>query len=95
MLDRLERVGPGVYQTTKPIPVHGEWKALLRLHRGNSLQAVPIYLPRDTAIPAAEVPADHASFVPHVRAGTRCALASAAHSWSLTAPRRVLTRPRR
>ena len=52
VLDRLERVGPGVFRSTKPIPVHGNWKALLRLHRGDSLQAVPIYLPRDPAIPA-------------------------------------------
>jgi hypothetical protein len=57
VLDRLERVGEGVYRTTKPIPVHGKWKALLRLHRGDSLDAVPIYLPRDPNIPAAEVPA--------------------------------------
>ena len=48
---------PGRYRTTKPIPVHGEWKALIRLHRGNSLSGVPIYLPRDQAIPAKEVPA--------------------------------------
>jgi hypothetical protein len=57
VLDRLEQVGPGVYRTTKPIPVHGDWKALLRLHSGDSLRAVPIYLPRDSAIPAAEVAA--------------------------------------
>jgi len=57
VLDRLERVGEGVYRTTKPIPVHGSWKALIRLHRGNSIQAVPIYLPRDPAIPAPEVAA--------------------------------------
>ena len=70
VLDRLERVEPGVYRTTKPIPVHGEWKALVRLHRGNSLQGVPIYLPRDTAIPAAEVPAEPTfvrTFVPDKR----------------------------
>jgi hypothetical protein len=59
VLDRLERVEPGVYRTTKPIPVHGDWKALLRLHRGDSLQAVPIYLPNDPAIPAPAVPARH------------------------------------
>src|SRR4051794_27152915 len=27
-LDRLHRTGPGTYRTTKPIPVHGSWKAL-------------------------------------------------------------------
>ena len=32
VLDRLERTGPGTYRTTRPIPVDGEWKALLRLH---------------------------------------------------------------
>jgi hypothetical protein len=67
VLDRLERVGEGVYETTRPIPVHGTWKAMIRLHRGGSLQAVPIYLPRDPAIPAAEVPARTTftrSFVP-------------------------------
>jgi hypothetical protein len=70
VLDDLERVGPGVYRTTKPIPVHGEWKAVLRLHRGKSLQGVPIYLPRDTAIPAAAVPAERTfvrTFVPDKR----------------------------
>ena len=37
VVDRLERTGPGRYRTTEPIPVHGEWKALIRLHAGNSL----------------------------------------------------------
>ena len=53
VVNRLERVGPGIYRTTTPIPVHGKWKAMLRLHTGNSLEAIPIYLPRDAAIPAA------------------------------------------
>jgi hypothetical protein len=70
VLDRLERVGPGVYRTTKPIPVHGDWKALVRLHRGDSIQGMPIYLPRDRAIPAPAVPAEHRfvrTFVPDKR----------------------------
>jgi hypothetical protein len=57
IVDRLRRVGEGVYETTQPIPVHGNWKSLVRLHRGNSLTAVPVFLPRDVAIPAPEVPA--------------------------------------
>jgi hypothetical protein len=57
VVDRLRRVGEGHYRTTKPIPVYGDWKALIRMHHGNSLTATPIYLPRDVAIPAAEVPA--------------------------------------
>ena len=57
VLDRLERVGPGRYASTKPIPVHGTWKTMIRLHRGRSLTTVPVFLPRDAAIPAKEVPA--------------------------------------
>jgi hypothetical protein len=57
VLDPLERVGPGVYRTTKPIPVHDGWKAMVRLQRGSTLVSVPIYLPLDRAIPAADLPA--------------------------------------
>jgi hypothetical protein len=53
----LERTAPGVYRSTEPIPVHGNWKAMIRLHDGNSLTALPLYLPRDEAIPVGEVPA--------------------------------------
>ncbi len=53
----LERTAPGVYRSTEPIPVHGDWKTMIRLHDGNSLTALPIYLPRDEAIPVGEVPA--------------------------------------
>jgi len=61
VVDRLQPVGPGRYRTTKPIPVHDNWKALIRLHEGTALSAVPIYLPDDPAIPARGVPAS-ASF---------------------------------
>jgi hypothetical protein len=57
VVDRLERTGPGRYTTTRPIPVHGDWKTMVRLHQGDSLAALPIYLPRDAAIPVGEVPA--------------------------------------
>jgi len=53
----LKRSAPGVYRSTEPIPVHGNWKAMIRLHDGSSLTALPIYLPRDEAIPVGEVPA--------------------------------------
>ena len=56
-VDALERVAPGVYRTTEPVAVHGEWKAVLRLHDRDTLASVPVFLPLDTAIPAAEVPA--------------------------------------
>jgi hypothetical protein len=57
VVDPLKRIGPGVYRTTEPIPVYGNWKAMVRLHEGDSLTALPIYLPRDAAIPVGEVPA--------------------------------------
>lgn len=58
IVDEPEEISPGTYRTTTPIPVHDEWKALLRLHTGPTIDAVPIYLPKDPAIPAPEVPAE-------------------------------------
>jgi hypothetical protein len=57
VLDELEQVEPGVYRTTEPLPVDGTWKTLVRLHEGNSLTLLPVYLPADPAIPAEGVPA--------------------------------------
>jgi len=57
-IDRLERTGPGTYESTRPVPVYGDWKTILRLHEGNALLGVPVYLPEDTAIPAPEVKAE-------------------------------------
>ena len=53
----MQKVSDGVWRTTKPVPVYGKWKTLLRLGTVGSLQAVPIYLPADPAIPAKGVPA--------------------------------------
>jgi hypothetical protein len=58
VVDRLERTGPGTYESTKPVPVHGDWKTMLRVHEGNSLLGIPVYLPADPAIPAPEVRAE-------------------------------------
>jgi hypothetical protein len=57
VVSSLERLGPGRYRTKTPFPVHGSWKAMLRVQRGNGLVSVPIYLPEDRAIPARAVPA--------------------------------------
>jgi hypothetical protein len=57
IVNRLDEVAPGVFRTTHPLPVHGNWKSLIRMSDGRSLQAVPIFLPADPAIPAAKVPA--------------------------------------
>jgi hypothetical protein len=53
----LREVSPGVYRTTKPMPVSGNWKTTLRLHTGSAVMGLPIYMPEDKAIPAKEVPA--------------------------------------
>ena len=58
VVDRLERTGPGTYESTKPVPVYGDWKTMLRLHEGNALLGIPVYLPEDPAIPAPEVKAE-------------------------------------
>jgi hypothetical protein len=57
VVDRLKTLGGGSYRTTVPIPVHGEWKATLRMQTGRSVLGLPIYFPSDPAIPA---PAVHA-----------------------------------
>ena len=54
VIDRLERVGPGVYRSTKPIPLGGRWKVGLRLNSGRERGAVPMRLPVDRGLPNAE-----------------------------------------
>jgi hypothetical protein len=61
VIDNLEKVGPGHYRTTTPVPVWGSWKTLLRLQDGRTMAAVPIYLAGDPGIGAPEIPAQ-ASF---------------------------------
>jgi hypothetical protein len=58
VVNALEETGEGEYRTTEPVPLHGDWKTLLRVHDGRMLSAVPIYLPEDAAIPADAIPAD-------------------------------------
>jgi hypothetical protein len=61
VVENLEKLGPGHYRTTEPVPVWGTWKTLLRVHDGKTLTAAPIYLAADPGIGAKEVPAE-ASF---------------------------------
>jgi hypothetical protein len=58
VVDALEQTGEGAYRTTQPIPVDGTWKALLRVHDGRVLTAIPIYLPEDQALGEEEIPAE-------------------------------------
>src|SRR3954469_15901163 len=55
VVDRLEKTGDGVYRTTRPIPVEGNWKSLIRLQDGRELGAVPLYMPADDALKVPEV----------------------------------------
>lgn len=58
VVNALEQTGEGAYRTTEPIPVNGTWKALLRVHDGRVLTAIPIYLPEDQALGEDEIPAE-------------------------------------
>jgi hypothetical protein len=53
----MKRQAPGVYATRKPLPAYGEWKSVLRIHRGDVMASVPVFMPGDPAIPAREIPA--------------------------------------
>ena len=56
-VDRLEEVSAGVWRTTKPVPLHGNWKTTLRLHYGSAVTGAAVYFPEDPAIPAPAVEA--------------------------------------
>ncbi|MFG2001498.1 hypothetical protein ACGFNU_20340 [Spirillospora sp. NPDC048911] len=56
-VEPLIREGRGVYRTSEPMPLHGDWKTLIRVHDGRTLAGVPIYMPADAAIGAKELPA--------------------------------------
>jgi hypothetical protein len=60
-VDRLQRIGEGVYRFRAAAPAYGDWKTILRVQTGRTVMGIPIYMPRDAAIPAREVPAS-ASF---------------------------------
>ena len=50
VIDKLQRVGPGQYRSTQPIPVWGKWKTLLRVQDGKTMAGVPIFLAADPGI---------------------------------------------
>ncbi|GAA2777771.1 hypothetical protein [Saccharopolyspora taberi] len=49
-VDHLRKQPDGSYWTTEPMPLHGNWKTLIRLHDGRAMLAVPIYMPADAAL---------------------------------------------
>ncbi|SNR32985.1 hypothetical protein SAMN06265360_102179 [Haloechinothrix alba] len=55
----LERVDDGVYRSTEPLPVYGEWKTGLRLHTPLRTMAIaPLYAPEDPEADAPEIRAE-------------------------------------
>ena len=66
VVNRLQEVRPGVYRSTEAMPIHGDWKSMVRLHTGNQLSGLPIYAPADNAIPAPLVPAPRAFVRPFI-----------------------------
>jgi len=58
IVEPLEATGePGTFRTEAPVPITGDWKTVIRISSGNTLSAIPVYLPEDPAIPAEGVPA--------------------------------------
>ena len=57
-LSDMEEVSPGRWVSQDPVPVGGHHKSILRLHRGHQMMAVPVFLPADPEIDAAEIPAE-------------------------------------
>jgi hypothetical protein len=67
--DRLRRTGSNTWESTKPVPVGGNWKTLLRVQDGRTLAAVPIFMPADAPLDVEEVPASATftrTFVPEI-----------------------------
>ncbi len=67
--DQLRRTGDNTWESTKPVPVGGNWKTLLRVQDGRMLAAVPIFLPADAPLKAEELPAEASftrDFVPEI-----------------------------
>ena len=55
--DPLEAVSPGVYRSTEPLPIDGNAKVLVRLHKDRALLGLPVRANEDDAIPAPAIEA--------------------------------------
>ena len=77
---------PGVYRTGGEVPLDDDWKTLVRLHDGNSLTALAVYLPKDEAIPVKEVSATEGvtrEFIPDHEILQREQLTAAPALWAV------------
>jgi len=69
VIDRLKRTGPDTWESTRPAPAYGNWKTLLRVQDGRMMTALPIFMARDEALGAPELPASAhftRKFVPEI-----------------------------
>ena len=54
----MREVSEGVYRSSVPMPIHGKWKSMVRLHQGQrDLVALWVYAPEDAEIGKSGVPA--------------------------------------
>ena len=69
VVDNLEKTGDHTWTSTRPVPIGGNWKTLLRVQDGRTLTAAPIYLAADEALGAPEYRAtdgEAVDFVPEI-----------------------------
>src|SRR4051795_6759613 len=57
VVDRLHDAGGGLFTGTERIPLHGDWKAVLRVQHDRKVIGAPVYFPSDPAIPVKGIPA--------------------------------------
>ncbi len=51
LVRNLHAAGAGVWKTSEPVPLYGDWKTSLRLQQGRALLAIPLHLPREPSVP--------------------------------------------
>ncbi|MCW3041832.1 MAG: hypothetical protein JWM31_3737, partial [Solirubrobacterales bacterium] len=56
-LNRLQRVSDGVFRTTRPVPIGGDWKSFVRVHKGRVMLSAAVRMPADPAVGFAGFPA--------------------------------------
>ena len=56
VITELEEREAGVYESVTPVPASHHWKSMVRLADKNLMAAVPVFLPEDPEIGAAEIP---------------------------------------
>src|SRR5690606_18960066 len=61
LLSDMEEVAPGRWVSQNPVPVTGNHKSIVRLHRGHEMMAVPVFLPAGPELGEPEIAAEDRS----------------------------------